>query len=170
LRGRPPLREVSLTDADVQRLLSLFHRNGKLDRMFGRYLDAKAALKERGASIGLKDTLRAQRVCARLEVSTKNPSIDERVYSLVKGMGFDLTLKSMPTKEGDKRTYVITESSSHDVSRIVGMAESLVRLSDMLSSPEFQEVLAKGPAPPYVRPEERGPQRRADVVRLRMAS
>lgn len=170
LKGRPPLKEVPKPDADVQGLLFLFHRERKLERMLDRYTDAKAKLKERGASISLKETMATQSFCARLEVPTSNPTIDDRLYSLVKGMGFELTLKSMPSKEGEKRTYVITESRSHDISRIVGMAESLVRLADMLKSPEYQQILAKGPAPPYVAPHKEEPQRRAEVVELRMAS
>jgi hypothetical protein len=183
LRGKPPLREVSLPDADVQRLLSLFHRNGKLHTMFRRYLDAKDALKERGASIGLTDTPGAKRLCARLEVPTKNHTIEEGIYTLVKGMGFDLTLKSILVKGGEKHSYAITESSSHDVSRIVGIAEALVRLADMLKTPENQTLLAKPPPPPYVPPkkqepepppqvplEEQKPESPAEVVALRIAS
>ncbi|MBD3210456.1 hypothetical protein GF318_03680 [Candidatus Micrarchaeota archaeon] len=170
LKAKPPLRKCKLSDGNVKTLLSLFRRKSAVEMEFQKYSRAKEELKNLGGSIGLVENERTQRVEARLEVPTANPTIEDSVYSLVVGMGFELRLDTRPEKDGEKRTYVITERRDHEVSNIVDMAESLVRLARTLKSPEYQRALAKQPPAPYISPENREIEKRSNVIPLRKAS
>jgi hypothetical protein len=166
-KRRPVLRTCTLSDVNVRDMLTLFRR-GRADMEFMRYTNAKEALKERGASIGLVDRPEATRVEVRLELPTANPTIDDKLYGTVVGMGFDLKLVSSP--DGKDRRYVVTERGNRDISRIADMAEDLLRLAELLKTPEYQAILAKPPPPPYVPPEQQRPERRDNVVVFRKAS
>ncbi len=149
-----------LPDGEVRSVFaSLFRRN--FFDSYARFTDARDKLRELfGARIEVVDQLHAGlRVAARLEFLTTDRTIDEDLHHKVAGMGFDLTLRSVPVisefaderyelrsrkdpngemvfwyEPATIRTYIISEGrySSADVMRATQSAEDLLRLASML--------------------------------------
>ena len=159
-----------LPDKDVRSLLRLFTSKHQVDDLYLRYLTARDKLKqEYGGVIGLMDEVNGgPRVFARLEFLTRDETINDDIFHTVRGMGFDLLLRSRPVPglspeeayESFERTlpngevivlykpkiehvYVITEhrnSSSGAAPKIADTAHALLRLATLFR-PSVEEDL-----------------------------
>ncbi|MEW6035568.1 MAG: hypothetical protein AB1529_03065 [Candidatus Micrarchaeota archaeon] len=149
-----------LPDDEVRSVFSSLFRRNFFDS-YARFTDARSKLRELfGATIEVVDEFHGGlKVAARLEFLTTDRTIDEDLHHRVAGMGFDLTLRSVPVtgvpeferyearcrfdSNGEPviwyepatiRTYIISEGrySSADLMRAPQSAEGLLRLAHML--------------------------------------
>lgn len=125
-----------LPDSEVTHLMSIMSYTNPRG-VLSRYFAAKKALQEFGATVELVQVHNsAIRIAARLEFLTDHLRLNDELYSLVVGMGFNLTLRHT-TKE---HAYVLTESryqSTSEFSSVAQVAEDLFRLAKMLEPYAF---------------------------------
>ncbi|MFH1785532.1 MAG: hypothetical protein ABH842_03810 [Candidatus Micrarchaeota archaeon] len=119
----------------VENMVHTLHRRSA-HSILSRYSAAKKTLQEQfGGVVELVQVHNgAIRIAARLEFLTDHLRLDEKLHSLVVGMGFDLVLhhRVRPTEE---HVYIISESrykSTADFSAVAHITENLLRLAKML--------------------------------------
>jgi len=136
-RKAEPLHECArvLGDRELARAFSVLHPIHGQD-LLSRFEKARADLRSRfsvDANVVEKNHL-GLRFEARLELVTDHKTIDDSLFDLVAGMGFDLTLSESPITGALERRYIVTPGrhSSPDLSSAASGAEDLLRLASML--------------------------------------
>lgn len=167
-RNASPLPEGlrRLDEREAQETFRMLYQKKPFE-MFARFRDAQEKLSSLfGAVVELAEPNSGGiRVAARLEFLTTHRSIDPDLYDQAAGMGFNLTLKSVPILEGSfeeryerlerkqpdgsvseyfeprsVRTYLVSERNP-DISKALAMAEGLLRFAQTLRPPGIAEDL-----------------------------
>jgi len=136
-----------LRDAELERAFSTFSSLSADDR-YRRFMAARAALEEKGGSVDIVEDHRVGlRLRMRLEFPTADRTMDQRLHSLVAGMGFDLTLESRPMAGRPRdmeRAYAVTERKGSDTLEYAhSNTERLLRLEYILSWEICEPTMAK---------------------------
>jgi hypothetical protein len=119
---------------ELRDYLGLSYSDFGAGEAYRRYLSAKDRLRERfGAFVDVAQSPHGLKAVARLQLHTSDRTMDEELYSFVKGMGFELTLK---TDGSGKGLYCVSEGYATDPLKIAVIAEDLLRLASMLAPAE----------------------------------